>query len=68
MGRSEFFELEIRCKLSSEYFEDFDLLPENLKEFWNEQSDNNVLSNCEGNGEIGLWCQDCPFCTKFGID
>lgn len=56
--RSELHEVIIGCALSEEYFAEWKNLSQELKEFW-EKKDN--YCNCNGTGNIGIWCHDCPF-------
>lgn len=63
--RKDVVTIEIECKLDKKYFDRWDALSDELKEWWKDP-DNYAL--CEGSGSIGLWCEDCPFCTKFDVD
>lgn len=56
--RAKTFIYTAGCQLGEEYFADWNDLPQKLKDFWNENDD---TPGCEGSGEMGLCCCDCPY-------
>lgn len=57
--------LTIRCALDDEYFQDWNKLSPELKAFWDESEN---TCNCDGDGEMGTWCDGCPFCDIFEVE
>lgn len=64
MSRQQRFILEIECKLDDEYFEVWNELTEEIKEFWNSGG----TVPCEGTGNMRPYCEDCQYCRMFDLD
>ena len=59
-GRKAEVILEIVCRLSEEFFGDWeDLTPEQQSVFQND------TAQCDGSGAMGTWCDGCAFCIIF---
>lgn len=65
MTRSVNLAVHIECELGDEYFADWNNLSPAVQAFWNEATEQ---PHCEGSGNMGIWCNGCPFCHYFEVD
>lgn len=56
---------DIACALGSEYFEHWEFLTPEIRRWWEGQIANGNVTNCEGEGVMGMHCEGCSFCRTF---
>lgn len=64
MARSAALTVVVTCKLDEVYFADWVALPADIQNWWDDQ---HAEPHCEGTGEIGTYCTNCPFCESFEV-